>query len=87
MGKHWDDLIVFCGMAFDQHGDNGPLFNSLHEWSKQTTDNLKRLDGSLENNKLRAVAYLWELFDDLLLAKADNVSRSPGFEGLGLSIY
>ena len=51
MGKHWDDLIVFCGMAFDQHGDNGPLFNSLYEWSKQTTDNLERMDGSLENNK------------------------------------
>ena len=38
-------------MAFDQHGYNGPLFNSLYEWSKQTTDNLERMDGSLENNK------------------------------------
>ena len=61
--------------------------NSLYEWSKQATDNLKRKDGSLENNKLQAVAYLWELCDDLLLAKADNLSRSSGFEGLGLSIY
>ena len=83
---------MFYGVAFDRNGDNGPLCsesepNSLYEWSKQTTDNLKRKDGSLENNKLRAVAYLWELCDDLLLAKADNLSRSPGFEGLGLSIY
>ena len=36
--------------------------------------------------QLDAIAYLWEISYDLLLAKSENVSTSPGFESLGLKV-
>ena len=91
IGGHFDNLEVFCGMAFDKTGDVTPLCSegedkSLFVWSKQCTDALKKRDGSVGDNKLLAIAYLWETCYDLLLAKCDNVSSSPGFEALGLRI-
>ena len=35
---------------------------------------------------LNAIAYLWELCYDLLLATDENVSVSPGFEAFGLRV-
>ena len=91
MGKYWDNLQVYCGMAFDRQGDVTPLCSSdgeksLYVWSKQVTDELKKRDGSFQDSQLLAVAYMWELCDQLLLAKADNVSTSAGCESLGLTI-
>ncbi len=60
--------------------------NSLFVWSDRTINELKQKGGNLQNLQLDAVAYLWELVYDLLLATADNVSQSPGFESLGLRV-
>ena len=56
--------------------------NSLFVWSKHITEILKQRDGSLHESQLLTISYLWEICDDLLLAKHDNVSTSPGFESL-----
>lgn len=47
---------------------------------------LKKKKGDLKRHQLDAVAYLWELCYDLLLASNDNVSESPGFEAFGLRL-
>ncbi len=47
---------------------------------------MKKRGGDLKKLQLDAVAYLWELCYDLLLAKGENVSKSPGFEMLGLRV-
>ena len=50
----------------------------------------KRRNGSAtlgksgEQKYMQMAAYLFELGYDLALAKIDNVSESPGFEGCGL---
>ena len=80
---------MYCGMAFDRTGDVSPLYsigaeNSLIVWSTHTIEELKKKGGSLRDEQLIAVSYLWELCDNLLLASADNVSDSPGCEGMGL---
>jgi len=49
------------------------------------TDELNKR-GDLRKLQLDAVAYLWELVYDLLLAKSENMSTSPGFESLGLRV-
>ena len=54
--------------------------NSLFVWSKDCITILKQRDCSLQESQLLAISYLWEICDDLLLAKKDNVSFSPGFE-------
>ena len=56
--------------------------DSLYVWSKEVTDELNKR-GDSSKLQLGAVSYLWELDNDLLLAKSDNVSISPGFEALG----
>ena len=91
MGNYWDNLKVYVGMAYDRKADVTPLCSSgeeksLYVWNKQVSDELKKRDGSFQDNQLLAVAYMWEMCDELLLAKADNVSTSPGFESLGLAI-
>ena len=47
-------------------------------------DELKKRGGDMKTVQLDAVAYLWELCYDLLLANGENVSVSPGFEVFGL---
>ena len=78
-------------MAFDRAEDFLPLCsdgteNSLFVWTNTCTDILKQREGTLEDSQLLAIAYLWEIFNDLSLANCDNVSGSPGFESLGLRI-
>ena len=36
--------------------------------------------------QLDVIAYLWEICYDLLLASADSVFASPGFEALGFKV-
>ena len=56
----------------------------MFAWSKETLTKLVNEEGSLGKRQLDAVAYLWELRYDLVLAASDNVSQSPGFESFGL---
>ena len=58
--------------------------NSLFVWSQEALAKLTREDGNMRSNQLDAVAYLWELCYDLVLAASNNVSQSPGFESFGL---
>ena len=83
MGKHWDDL------SLTNMGTMGRSSTACTSGANKPLTIWRGWMGASRtiNNKLRAVAYLWEICDDLLLAKANNVSRSPRFEGLGLSIY
>jgi len=90
-GGSFENLRVFCGMAFNRKDDISPLCsvganNSLFVWSKQTIEELKKKDGNLQDNQLVAISYLWETCDDLLLAREHNVSLSSGCEGLGLRV-
>ena len=85
----FENLEVYCGMAYDKKESVASLCSdgadeSLLVWNKETVAILKERKGDLKENQLLAVSYLWELCYDLLLAKDDNVSTSPGFEALGL---
>ena len=85
------NLDVYCRMAFDKNKDVTSLCSddaesSLFLWSKQSIDALKKKGGNFRKLQLDAVAYLWELCYDLVLANYENVSVSPGFESLGLVV-
>ena len=85
-----DNLVMYCGMAYDKGGNAEALrsvgaADSLYVWSKEVTDELNKR-GDLSKLQLDAFSYLWELGYDLLLAKSDNVSASPGFETLLLRV-
>ena len=91
IGGFFDNLEVYFGLAFDRTGDVSPLCsdgaeNRLFVWSKYSTEIMKQRDVSLQESQLLEISYLWEICDDILLAKHDNVSASPGFELLGLRI-
>ena len=65
--------------------DEGGLF----EWDEKFVQFLEKKAESkkmtFERMQLSAVGYLWEMCYDLVLARSDNnISESPGFEGLGL---
>ena len=82
---YFDHLAMYCGMAYDKKGNVKPLCSngandSLFVWSNESIDQLKKRGGDLKKLQLDAVAYLWELWYDQLLAK------SPGFEMLGLRV-
>jgi len=58
--------------------------SGILNWSDEALARLGNInfsgDGSLRAKQLHATGYLFELFYDLLIAPADNISRSPGFE-------
>ena len=88
---NFDSLVMYYGMAYDKKENVTPLVshgegNSLFIWSRETINELKGRSGELKKLQLDAVAYLWEICYDLMLAKAENVSTSPGFESLGLRV-
>jgi len=88
---YFDNLIMYCGMVFDVKADVKPLCSngandSLFVWNEETMNELKRRGANLQRLQLDAVAYLWELCYDLLLAEKDNVTISPGFEAFGLRV-
>ena len=87
----FQNLSMYCGMAFDKKKDVKPLCSngsddSLFVWSKQNIAELAKKDGDMKRKQLNAIAYLWELCYDLLLATGENVSVSPGFEAFGLRV-
>ena len=83
---------MYCAMAFDKKQDVTSLCSndsddSLFVWSKQTIAELNnKKDGNMQRMQLNAVANLWEMCYDLLLATDENVSVSPGFEAFGLRV-
>ena len=89
---YFDNLVMYVGMAYDTSTPNDlyPLCTNANDnllvWSEQTMSELKSRGGNLQRLQLDAVAYLWELCYDLLLASDSNVSVSPGFEALGLRV-
>ena len=88
---NFDNLSMHCGMAYDKNGDITPLStqdvsNSLFVWSNETIKELKSKSGEPKKLQLDAVAYLWEICYGLVLAKAENLSTSPGFGSLGLQV-
>ena len=89
---YFEDLNFYSALAFDPK-DVDPICavdedDSLFVWSKDFIDFLKdkarKHDTSLERMQLSAVAYLWEICYDLMLAHSENISDSPGFEFFGL---
>lgn len=89
---YFENLVMYCGMAFDPK-NAGPLVlpdSGLFVWNEETMNELRtraaNKDRSLERLQLDAVAYLWEICYDLMLAKNENVSDSPGFEAFGLRV-
>jgi ribosomal protein L15 len=88
---YFDNLEMFCGMAFDVKQCVTPLCSngaddSVFIWSTLTIDELKKKEGNLQKYQLDALSYMWELCYDLVLGKSDNVSQSPGFESFGLRV-
>ena len=80
----WDG--IWCEFKKDVLALCADGANSLFVWSKETMNELERKVGNTQKLQLHAIAYLWELCYDLLLAKNENVSVSPGFESLGLRV-
>ena len=88
---YWHNLNMYCAMAYNKVSDLSPLYSqdqndSLFVWSKETMCELVKKGGDVKKIQRDAIAYLWEIFYDLLLAKSENVSVSPGFEALGLRV-
>ena len=84
---------MYCAMAFNSSLKDGslePIYDhsdsGLFVWTDQAMSALTRVEEDLQKLQRDAVAYLWELCYDLLLANGDNVSESPGFEGFGLRV-
>ena len=82
---------MYCGMAFNMKGDIAPLCRDVDKgglfvWSEECINQLKKKSGKFKTLQLDAIAHLWEICYDLLFAKGDNVSASPGFESLGLGV-
>ena len=87
----FENLVMYCGMAYDKRSDVKALCSngapdSLFVWSEESIRELKKKSGHLQKLQLDAIAYLWELCYDLVLATSNNVSTSPGFEAFGLRV-
>ena len=90
-GGYFSNLDMHCGMAFDIREDITHLCcdvddGGLFVWSEECMSELKKRSGALKTLQLDAISYLWEICYDLLIARGDNVSGSPGFEALGLRV-
>jgi len=88
---YFENLDMYCAMSFHSKSDvtalcSHDLENSLFVWSGETMEEIKKKGGVLQKHQLDAVSYLWELCYDLLLARSDNISVSPGFESFGLRV-
>ena len=88
---YFDILVMYYRMVFDEKRDVYPLYShdvesSLYSCSKDSIYELEKKGGKIQTHKLNAVAYLWEICYDLLLAKGENVYVSLGYESLGLRV-
>mmetsp|Transcript_16663 Transcript_16663/g.27714 ORF Transcript_16663/g.27714 Transcript_16663/m.27714 type:complete len:142 (+) Transcript_16663:391-816(+) len=83
---YFDELVQYVAMGFNK--ENGVENIAKEEdgifvWSVRTLKMLERtkMNGySTESKKLVLVAYLFELYYDLLIAPSFNVSESAGLE-------
>jgi hypothetical protein len=89
---YFENLDSYCAMAFNPKNVSQMCstndVGSLFEWDEKFVQFLQKKaeskTTSLKRMQLSAVGYLWEMCYDLMLARSDNISESPGFEGLGL---
>lgn len=63
---YFDNLIMYCGMAFDAKKEVSPLYShsvesSLYSWSKDSINELGKKGGKIQTHRLNAVAYLWAI--------------------------
>jgi hypothetical protein len=85
----FESLQAYVGVCFTYENIPG-CFSGKHGLLEHTAEeeewisNINFLGKSGEQKYMQMAAYLFELGYDLALAKIDNVSESPGFEGCGL---
>ena len=83
---YFEDLEYYVGLAFnrDNKADVEVICSetspSLLYWSMDCKKVISRSLVKLEDAKLNAAAFLWELVFDLCIDPRDNISESPGFE-------
>ena len=66
--------------------DNGRGGSGRQQGSRPPSRPILSFRECLQESQLLTISYLWEICVDLLLAKHNNVSVSPGFESPGLRI-
>jgi hypothetical protein len=85
----FESLDAYVGVCFTYENIPG-CFSGKHGLLEHTAEeeewisNINFQGKSGEQKYMQMAAYLFELGYDLALAKVDNVSQSPGFEGCGL---
>jgi hypothetical protein len=85
----FESLEAYVGVCFT-YGNIPGCFSGEHGLLEHTAEeeewisNINFQGKSGEQKYMQMAAYLFELGYDLALAKIDNVSESPGFEGCGL---
>ena len=84
----FENLELFVGIVFDRR-DNTVIDymcsqqDGAFEWRPHVHSALERCpwhQQDMPNKKMNMVAYLLELFYDLCLSPANNISESPGFK-------
>lgn len=83
---YFNDLVQYVALGFDKDQGIDNLTkeqDGIFVWSHRTMQMLKDTkmnDATMEGKKLALIAYLFEIYYDLLIAPSDNVSRSAGLE-------
>jgi hypothetical protein len=81
---YYEDLGIYCGLCFVEselltNHDEGSIF----KWSSNSLKRLGKLSwngAKAQKKRVHMVGYLVELVYDLSIARAHNISGSPGFE-------
>jgi hypothetical protein len=86
-GRSWEDLDQYVGLGFDPKKDDAinsiTAEDGLFYWSpevQQLTNDVQFAGCTEIQKRTHMVAYMFELFYDLLLSPEENLSSSPGFE-------
>eukprot|EP00985_Skeletonema_marinoi_P012819 scaffold6265_cov120-Skeletonema_marinoi.AAC.11 len=89
---HFDDLSMYCGMAFDPSESDGVSnicsdgeIGSLFVWSKEVMRELNKKEGELRKVQLDAISICGS-FAMIYCWPRVQCSASPGFESLGLRV-
>ena len=83
---YFDDLVQYVAMGFAKEKGVGNITkeeDGIFVWSDRTIKMLEKtkMNGySMESKKLVLVAYLFEIYYDLLIAPSKNISKSAGLE-------
>ena len=86
----FSDLVLCVGLAFQRMDKNAVKAlcstgsGRVLLWPPSVLEKVNKVKfagcSSIEDKQLHMVGYLFELFYDLLIEPAANVSQSPGFE-------